>query len=343
MAKQKIRNMEEFAQISGISRPTVSKYFNDPGSVRASTRDKIEKALEQFDYRPNVFAINQNRKLTKNVGIVVPYLADPFFAEIARRIETLVIEAGFRPILLSSHGDPELEVANLQSLLAIKPAGVLLAPLGRTSDRKTIESFCAEVPTVNFDANIDGIGEAFIGHNNAQATEVMVEYLTRSGEPPLFFEMRTPPNPNAKKRRIAYLETMHRLGHTPHIIQAEGTGWELEEIGFNEGSRAISSGQLPSRTVFCSNDRLAIGFLAAAYALGVRVGIEEGCSLRVAGHDNHPLSRFTCPTLTTVSHNFTAIAANSVETILAMIESGERPADRKSVLFDGELIFRASA
>lgn len=84
MRKPKIRNMEEFAALSGISRPTVSKYFNDRQSVRRSTREKIESALERCDYRPNIFAINQNRKLTKNVGIVVPYLADPFFAEIAR-------------------------------------------------------------------------------------------------------------------------------------------------------------------------------------------------------------------------------------------------------------------
>ena len=60
MSKSKIRNMEEFAAVSGISRPTVSKYFHDPDSVRQSTRRRIEEALEKHDYRPNIFAINQN-------------------------------------------------------------------------------------------------------------------------------------------------------------------------------------------------------------------------------------------------------------------------------------------
>jgi DNA-binding LacI/PurR family transcriptional regulator len=343
MSTPKIRNMEEFAALSGISRPTVSKYFNDPESVRSSTREKIEKALEQCDYRPNIFAINQNRKLTKNVGIVVPYLADPFFAEIARRIETLVIGAGYRPILLSSNGDPALEIENLDSLRSIKPAGVLLAPLGRTSDRAAIERFCADVPTVSFDANIEGVGAAFIGHNNTQATEVMLEYLVRSGEPPVFFEMRKPPNPNANKRRNAYLSSMQRLGLTPHIIQAEGEGWNLEEIGYREGGLALSQGRFATNTVFFSNDRLAIGFLAAAYELGTKVGFGEDCALRVAGHDNHPFSRYTCPTLTTISHNYTAIAARSVETMMHLIESGERQPERRTQLFDGELIMRASA
>ena len=86
MAGNKIRNMEEFASVSGISRPTVSKYFNDPGSVMDTTRTRIEAALELHDYRPNIYAINQNRKLTKNVGIVVPLLSDPYFAEIARNL-----------------------------------------------------------------------------------------------------------------------------------------------------------------------------------------------------------------------------------------------------------------
>ena len=300
MQSKKIRNMEEFALFSGISRPTVSKYFNDPESVRRSTREKIERALERCDYRPNIFAVNQNRKLTKNIGIVVPYLADPFFAEIARRIETLVIENGYTPILLSSHGDANQEVGNLDTLRSIKPAGVLLAPLGRLSNRDVIESFCADFPTVNFDANIEGVGEAFVGHDNTQSTKVMLQYLVRSGEPPVFFEMRTPPNPNANKRRAAYVEAMGQLGLEPHVIQIEGEGWDLEEIGFTEGKRVLSGQKLATNTVFCSNDRLAIGFLSAAYESGIRVGHGEGCDLRVAGHDNHPFSRFTCPTLTTI-------------------------------------------
>ncbi|MEP2782471.1 MAG: LacI family DNA-binding transcriptional regulator [Pseudoruegeria sp.] len=343
MKQPKIKNMEEFAKVSGISRPTLSKFFNDASSVRKSTREKVEMALEKYDYQPNVFAINQNRKLTKNVGIVVPYLADPFFAEIARRIETLVIAEGFRPILLSSHGDPALEIENLTSLKAIKPAGVLIAPLGRVSDKDALESFCKEVPTVNFDANIEDVGEAFVGHNNAQATQIMIDYLTRSGEPPVFFEMRTPPNPNANKRRIAYIENMERLGLTPHVVQVEGEGWDLEEIGYHGGKRAISGHQLATNTVFCSNDRLAIGFLSAAYELGVRVGIGADCELRVAGHDNHPISHFTCPTLTTVSHDYTSIAKSSVETIMALTESKERGRPRETTLFDGNLILRTSS
>lgn len=339
----KIRNMEEFARVSGISRPTVSKYFNDPDSVRPATRKKIETALAQHDYRPNIFAVNQNRKLTKNIGIVVPYLADPFFAEIARRIERRCIDAGFWPILFSAHGEQQLENDILDSLRSLKPAGALLAPLGRTSDRRAIETFCKHVPTVLFDSNIEGVGTAFIGSDNAQFVGQIVEYLCRTGAPPCFFEM-PPVNPNANKRRNAYLETMQKLGHAPNVIRVEGAGWDFEKISHDGALQVLGSNQLTTNTVLCSNDRLAIGFLAACYERGLRVGFTEGCALRVAGIDDHPFSRFTCPPLTTVAQDYESVSNRATETLFQMID-GCLPdhAGRIETLFEGRLVMRASA
>src|SRR6056297_742770 len=291
MRQEKLKTMEELAAVSGISRPTLSKFFNDPQSVRKSTRARIEETLQRYDYTPNVYAINQNRQFTRNIGIVVPFLADPFFAEIARNLDLLCGSAGFNPILLSSHGDPDREIKNLESLRAIRPAGVLLAPLGRRSHGDAIEEFRSEVVTVLFDYDIEGVGDAMFGTDHAQSTGLIVEYLVRSGEPPALFEMANPPNPNANKRRVAYEATMRRLGQEPIIMAVDGTGWSFEEIAHREASRLIGARSLPTNTVFCSNDRLAIGFLSAAYEAGWRVGASHGCALRVAGHDDHPFSR----------------------------------------------------
>ncbi|MGB5862951.1 MAG: LacI family DNA-binding transcriptional regulator [Sulfitobacter sp.] len=342
MSGQKIRNMEEFAAKSGVSRPTVSKYFNDPQSVRKSSRTRIETALEQYEFRPNVYAVNQNRRLTKNIGIVVPYVADPFFAEIARNIEQRCIEAGFAPSTFSSHGRPEQEADILDTLRSMRPAGVLLAPLGRMSDKTGIAAFCKDVPTVLFDSNIEGIGATFIGSDNFQSVPLMVDYLCRTGEPPCFFEM-APVNPNANKRRDAYVIAMERLGHTPSVIRAAGEGWEFENIGYSEGQRILAEGSFPSTTVLCSNDRIAIGLLAAAYESGHKVGITAACSLRIAGHDDHPFAKFTCPSLTTVSQDYRAISERSVETLLSLIDDGAGSDSVSGTLFKGQLVMRASA
>jgi DNA-binding LacI/PurR family transcriptional regulator len=343
MTEHKIRNMEEFAALSGLSRPTISKYFNDPGSVRAKTRERIEAALAQYEFRPNIFAMNQNRSLTKNVGIVVPYLADPFFAEIARIIERRCIDAGFSPILYSAHGDQKLEVEILEGLTALKPAGVFLAPLGRLSDRGAIERFCRNVPTVLFDSNIEGMGEAFVGSDNVSFVQQTVDYLCRTGAPPCFFEMRTPANPNANKRRNAYLKIMEAAGLEPQVVQIEGEGWGFEEIGRRGAHEVLDRHILRTNTVLCSNDRLAIGFLAGCYERGLRVGRGEGCALRVASHDDHPFSRFTCPSLTTAGHQYELVADKCMKTLFSLIEAGGRFATREETLIPARLILRTSA
>ena len=343
MKSTKVRNMEEFAERSGVSRPTVSKYFNDPDSVRPSTRSRIEAALERFDYRPNIYAINQNRRLTKTIGIVVPYLADPYFAEMVRRIETRCIAEGFSPSLFSSHGQAALEGDILDTLRSMKPAGVLLAPLGRMSDRGVIERFCRDVPTVLFDSNLDDVGDVFVGSDNAQFTGLMVDYLSRTGEPPAFFEMSDPPNPNARKRRAGYEEAMRRVGAEPRVLSVPGQGWGLEEIGRREARRLVEGKALDARTVLCSNDRLAIGFLAACFELGLRVGIGPDDDLRVAGLDGHPFSAFTGPSLTTVSHDYEAISERSVETLFAMLDRDDQTRPRNERLFHGRLLMRSSA
>ena len=341
MAEPKIRNMEQFAAVSGVPRPTLSKYFNDPESVRVKTRRQIEEALAAYDYRPNLYAMNQNRKLTKNIGVVVPYLADPVFAEFARTIEQLCLEAGYRPTVFSAHGDSANEVDILDALRSMKPAGVLMAPLGRASDRSEIEKFSDDIPTILFDSELPGLGLSFVGADNPQFTRLMVDFLCRTGTPPCFFEMKTPANPNAGKRRNSYIQTMEANGHEPHIVQANGTGWGFEEIGLTEGLRAFEAGAFVSDTILCSNDRLAIGLLTAAYEKGIRVGRSGADTIRIAAQDDHPFSRYTCPPLTTIGQDFETISRQAVEMLLAILRGEKKPPEQRYI--EGRLIMRESA
>lgn len=335
----KIRNMEEFSAISGISRPTLSKYFSDPATVRKSTREKIEQALKTHDFRPNLFAINQNRKLTRNVGVLVPTISDPFYAEIVRLIETRCIEAGYWAIVLSSHGEPDLEQNALDMFRSLKLAGAVIAPLGEKSDRARVRQFAADVPTVVFDSAI-GADETFVGTDNFHSIGLMVDYLCRTGEPPCFLDMPAV-NLNAHERRDAYVRAMERQGLTPEVVPADNADWGFEQLGYDEGLRLLSQRRFPTSTVLCANDRIAFGLLAACYERGLRIGRGPGSAMRIAGHDDHPLSRFTCPALTTVAQDHAAIAEQSVAALFAMIEGETAP--RAPVKLEGKLIMRMSA
>ena len=344
MVKTKIKNMEEFAQVSGISRPTISKFFNDPSSVRESLKSKIEAALEKYDYYPNFYAINQNRQLTKNIGIVVPYVSDPFFAEIARNLERRCIDAGYTPFLFSSHGEQAQENTILDTLRSLKPAGVLMAPLGRrSSDKSKIEKFCKNVPTILFDSNIEGLGAAFIGSDNQSFISQTVEYLNSTGSAPSFFEMRYPANPNANKRREAYLKIMDSLKLKPQVISIEGTGWEFEEIGRQGALKLLRENGMSTNTILCSNDRLAIGFLAACSEMGIKVGKTKSCDLRVAGCDDNPYSRFTSPPLTTAAHDYNTVSDNAALALFELINNGGKSKKRLETLYSAKLILRDSA
>lgn len=343
MSFGKIKTMEEFAKVSGISRPTLSKYFFDAESVKKNTRQRIEAALEEHDYRPNLFAINQNRKATRTIGILVPYLSDPVFAEFARNLERRCIDAGYRVALFSAHGEQDIETEALDALRALRPSGVLLSPLGRKSDVDSLAAFCEEVPTVLFDRNIEGIGAAFVGSDNESFVSQSVEYLTRTGEVPCFFEMKNPSNPNSIARRRTFISYMDQLGLEPNLVQVDGEGWDLEKIGYEGAIKAIDQGDLKSDTVLCSNDRLAFGLLAACYEKGLRVGRGPGCAMRVAAHDNHPFSRYTCPSLTTVGHEYDTIAECGVETLFKLIDQGGHLDSRSEQLFPARLTFRLSA
>ena len=273
----------------------------------------------------------------------MPYLADPVFAELARSIERRCIAAGFRTALYSSHGETEFEKEALDSLRALRPSGVLLAPLGRISDSEFIAEFCEEVPTVLLDREIDGVGAAFVGSDNKSFVQQSVEYLIRTGESPCFFEMKDPANPNSIARRRTYQSAMEQLGHEPMFVQIDGQGWDMEQLSYEGAVRVISERKLPTSTVLCSNDRLAIGFLAACYEKGWRVGRGEGCALKVAGHDDHPYSRFTSPSLTTVAHEYDAVSTKGVERLFELIENGGQFDERKQTLLKARLVLRLSA
>jgi DNA-binding LacI/PurR family transcriptional regulator len=134
---------------------------------------------------------------------------------------------------------------------------------------------------------------------------------------------------------------MEASGHTPQVISVEGEGWEFEEIGFQGGMDALSRTLFATNTILCSNDRLAMGLLAACYAQGVTVGRGEGCAIRVAGQDGHPLSRFTCPPLTTISHNYDMVSKHAADALFDAIDG--RISSWKSTRIEGNLIFRDSA
>jgi DNA-binding LacI/PurR family transcriptional regulator len=245
LSDKPIRTMEDFSEFVGLSRPTVSKYFNDPNSVRRKTRDLIEAALKQSGFRPNMFAVNLNRRRSNIIGIIIPNSTDPFYMALTRRVELIANDAGFLAFVLSSDGNAEMEARAIEMLKSMNVAGAIIAPLGVQSHHETLQSLSASIPLIFVDSPLDDVSP-FVGTNNRQSFQLIVDYLCRSGEPPCYLGM-PPVNTNAATRETAYIEAMHSCAWSRWCCRSPSQpSWDFERFGYEETTRIMQSGGLPT-------------------------------------------------------------------------------------------------
>ncbi|MCL4675334.1 MAG: LacI family transcriptional regulator [Pararhodobacter sp.] len=345
MKKPKIRTMEELSAAIGVSRPTLSRYFQSPGSVRGSTSEKIRQGLERVEYTPNFFATRMNRKSTGMIGVIIPYLNDLFFTKLLEAIEIAAMEAGFTVITQCSHSDPAIEARAVETFLSMSVDGALVVPLGNQSDINAHRRLHAQLPFVLVDSRPKTMPDVdFVGSDHRQSTGLITEYLCRVGEPPVFLAMPRV-NFNALERENAYIERMRALGHEPQVI---GTAlireqWHFEAHGEAVLTELFGQGRFLEQSILCANDRVAIGALRAAARHGLVPGHGAKGGLRIAGHDDYPLCPFMTPSLTTVAQNVGAIGKAAVSRLMAVMGDADRDDAPEVRLFEGELKLRESA
>jgi DNA-binding LacI/PurR family transcriptional regulator len=339
--------MEDFSEFVGLSRPTVSKYFSDPSSVRPKTRELIEAAIKQSGFRPNLFAVNLNRRRTTILGIIIPNQLDHFYMAMTKRLQSLAEQRGYLAIVLSSDGKPELEKQAIETLRSLNVAGAIIAPLGEESQHSTLARLAEHVPIVYVDSPLDSTSP-FVGTDNLKSFHLIVDYLCRSGSEPCYFSMPMVNN-NAIKRQDAYRQAMEKLGYEPRIIDLEQSrSWDFERYAFEQTARILrEKGRLPTSTVLCSNDRIAFGVTSALWQAGLKIGRLKDCDVRVAGHDNNPLSEYTSPPLTSVAQDYNQIGRLAIELLFRTL--GETTDDRlelpetQRILLNAEIKLRMSA
>lgn len=345
MTKPIIKTMAELSEAIGVSRPTLSRYFQSPDSVLGKTSEKIKLGLEQVEYVPNFFATRMNRKSTGIIGVIIPYLNDLFFSKLLEEIEVAAMDAGFTVITQCSHSDPAIEARAAETLISMSVDGALVAPLGEQSYPNVHRRLGERMPFVLVDSRPKTMSDFdFVGTDHIQSTGIITEYLARVGESPIFLAMPRV-SFNAVERENAYIEKMRELGLPPLVIGTEmiDSRWLFEAHGEAVLDRCFSHGKFTNRSILCVNDRVAIGAVRAASRHGLFAGRGGQGGFRIAGHDDYPLCPFTTPSITTVAQNVEAIGKASVSRLVDLIR--DENAARKPLvqLFDGVLKLRESA
>jgi LacI family repressor for deo operon, udp, cdd, tsx, nupC, and nupG len=346
MNKPKIHTMKELSKAIGISRPTLARFFENESSVLPSTSKKIKERLEGVDYVYNFLATRQNRKSTGLIGVIIPHFEDLFFASLLDSIEAAARDAGFTMITQSSHGEHEFEERAVQKLRSMNVDGAIIAPLASEGNYEALMSAAEDFPIVFADSHPSRFfpHADFVGTNNTNSIGVMVEYLCRSGPAPIYLNMPKL-NSNAVERRDAYFKKMRELGFLGEVIPTPAgmDSWQFERYGFEVMDAHFGHGRYVDATILCANDRIAIGAIRAGNTHGLFArggGIRRG--LRIAGHDDHPLSRYIYPALTTVAQQIDDIGKEAVDLLINRRRNG-RDGGTVRRLLDGSLRVRESA
>lgn len=173
--------IDDVAKRAGISKSTVSQYLNKRYEyMSASTRDRIEEAIADLDYQPNIIARSLTQKSTSTIGVIVANILHTFSTQIIRAIEDYCNEIDFHIIVCNADDDPEKEKRYIEMLLAKQVDGMIIFPTG--GNKELYEKLQKKnYPLVFMDRAVKDIEVSSVMLDNALASELAVAHLADKG------------------------------------------------------------------------------------------------------------------------------------------------------------------
>jgi len=323
----------DVAAKAGVSIATVSKVINNTGRISEKTRKLVNQIMEELDYQPSTVASALSGKSTYTIGLTLPDLANPYFAEIARAIENQGRKYGFNVFICSTDNDPEKEEEFYQLFMKKRVDGIIM--VSRDKQNVVVKKIISEkVPLVM-------IAREF---NTAPVTSIMVDdYLGGYQAGQHLLQL-------GHKRIAVIAEHLSELGSKERLRGCSDAmleaGIEIDAILIIEGGYTLETGKQamysllaidpPITAVFACNDILAIGAVQAIREAGMQVPAH----ISVVGYDNTILATIIDPPLTTVAQPMTEIGERSVTLLVEQIQSRELV--RQRVVLMPDLIVRRS-
>jgi LacI family transcriptional regulator len=330
--------MKDIARELGVSIGTVSKVLRDHPDIGRETRDRIRRRMQELNYRPNLTARALVTGRTHTIGLVVPDLVHPFFGEVARAISRVLNERGYSLIISSSEEDRELELREIDQLLARRVDALLLASsldnsefLGRIEKQKT--------PFVLIDRRPESRKTNFVGVNDEEVGLMATEHLVDMGCR-LIAHIGGPAISTAVGRLRGYQQALlrHKLSANPkYVISREHVDADSDVTGYDAMNHLMALNPPPDG-VFCFNDPTAMGAMQAALERGLRIPQD----VALVGAGNVRYARFLRVPLTSIDQQSEEIGDRAAKMALKLIES-ERSPRPKTVLLKPRLIVRESS
>jgi len=316
----------DVAEAAGVSIATVSRALNG-GKVSPAAKNAVERAIATLGYRRNTLARSLVTGKSGVVGVLIPDVAGPLYAQMARGIEDVLDTHGMSFMMVTGNRDPEVERSSIVLLLNRRVDALIL--IGSGLQHEPLEQLLSGGPPVVL-MEREGRAESFVTISlaNAEGARAATEHLIERGH-----------------TRIAHIAGIRRAGER----RREGYLQALRDAGlepgpllygdFNETSGVAAGEKLLSHTevtaVFCSNDRMALGLYSLLKARGIRIPDD----LSIIGFDDLSWGEYLDPPLSTVRQPAREMGRVAASQVVAALQ-GEPTVT--SIRIPAEVVIRAS-
>lgn len=306
--------LSDVAAGAGVSIATASRALAGKPRVSREMVDRVRAVAAELGYRVDPIARALRDGSTRLVGMIVPVISIPFYAQLIDAVEEELTRAGFELLLADSHGFVDEEVRRLRVLGDRRVDGILIVVSDRTASMPPIVTVPDDIPVVTVDRATDKPIADFVGVDNELGMQLLFEHLVEQGVTSVAYAGTD----DATTSGVERWQGFHRLARRHDIeIGATYRGEFSVENGTAAAEHILAAGPLPDAIV-AGSDQIAVGVIARLRESGHDVPRD----VLVTGFDGGDLSRVSWPTLTTVVQPLPSIAADAVTLLIDRVRGG---------------------
>ncbi|QGQ98207.1 LacI family transcriptional regulator [Paenibacillus psychroresistens] len=323
----------DIAKEAGVSIATVSKVINGKGRISADTRSAVFAIMERFDFQPSVIASALTGKKTFTLGLLVPDVSNPFFAEIARAIEDQGHQLGYSVVMCNTDNKDE-KIERYISLLLQKSVDGIIIATGIEKKEILEQLLVKNLPIVLIAREMPLVAVETVVVDDYAGGCLAAAHLLELGHKEIAILAESQKVSSSRERMRGFRQTMEDAGVAFNEKWLKICDYKVEDGRINTLD-LLSEDSRPT-AIFCCNDLLAVGSLQAAKELQINIPSD----LSIISFDNTILASVTNPTLTTIAQPMEQMGKLAVDLIVEHIK-GDKKAKQRTV-FRPELVIRES-
>lgn len=323
--------MSDVARLAGVGTMTVSRVLNDNVHVSEETRARVHDAIAKLNYMPNEVARSLRDQRTRQIGILVPNLYDPFFAQCAHAINLVAKERSYSTVIATSDEDPATELIEAKRMLRRHIEGLIIVPApGKTQLR---DPEFERTPIVTLDRPVKGSLFDSVVVQNKRGAQLGVEHLIEHRHRRISCLGLGGYVWTKGERLAGYNAAMKAAKLEPdyHAVSESQTEM-LETI------RTLLESKLPPTAFFCTNNLVMRNALHALSTLNAKIPEQ----IAVVGFDDFEMADIIRPAMTVVRQPTDALGRLAAELLFSRLAEHSRPEKPKHIILPVELVLRNS-